>query len=196
MFRKLYLKTLSLADHPHAIKYLAGLSFIEAIFFPVPPDVILAPMTISNPDRTWYYATITMLFSVLGGIFGYLLGFYAYYTLVVPLLDFFNLTETYKHAFLWFDKWGGWVIVIAACAPIPYKVFTITAGALQMNFAVFVIASLIGRSARFFLVCSLFKAGNKYFAGWFRRRADAIGWGSLICIIVVLLIMIYQDLIF
>lgn len=184
MFAKLYNKVLKWSEHRFAVRFLMCLSFVEASCFPVPPDVMLGPMTMAKPDKAWRYAFIATLFSVLGGILGYILGLGAYHTIVLPLLSFLGKQQAYNVALSWFQYWGVWVVIIAAFTPIPYKLFTIGAGALQMSFPAFVVASLIGRSMRFFLVCGLFKIGNKYFADWIQRWIDVIGWTALILVVI------------
>lgn len=175
MFRKLYNKVLVWADHPYSERILMVVAFFESACFPIPPDVMLAPMTMTKPERAWRLAFITTVFSVLGGVFGYLIGYFAFQTVVFPLLEFFNKQEAYAHALVWFDRWGVWVIILAAFTPIPYKLFTISAGALQMNLLLFIFASIIRRGIRFYLVCGIFKLGNKYLADWIERWITVIG---------------------
>lgn len=184
MFRKLYNQVLLWSQHPYAVKFLIGLSFAEASCFPIPPDVMLGPMTLAKPHKAWHYACITTVFSVLGGILGYMLGLGFYHTLVVPLLAFLGKEASYQLALQWFELWGVWVVILAAFTPIPYKLFTIGAGAMQMNFAYFVVASIIGRAMRFFLVCGLFKLGDKYLSDWIQRWIEIIGWSVLISVVV------------
>ena len=191
MFRKLYNKVLAWSEHPLAVKILMGLSFAESSFFPIPPDVMLGPMTMAKPSKAWHYALIASIFSVLGGILGYMLGYGAFYTVVDPILEFFNKKESYEHALSWFQDWGVWVVIVAAFTPVPYKLFTIGAGALQMNLISFILASIIGRSLRFFLVCGLFKLGNQYLADWIQKWIDVIGWSVLVSVILVYYYLVY-----
>lgn len=191
MFRKLYNKVLEWAEHPYAVKFLIGLSFAEASCFPIPPDVMLGPMTMAKPSKAWHYALLTTIFSVLGGILGYALGLFAYHTVVVPLISFLGREAAYIQALDWFGQWGVWVVLIAAFTPIPFKLFTIGAGALQMNFIYFVIAAFIGRGLRFFLVCSLFKMGDKYLSEWLQRWIDVIGWVLVISLVVSYFLIFY-----
>lgn len=159
-FSQLYARVMSLARHRHATYYLIALSAAESSFFPVPPDVMLAPMSLAKPQKAWYFATLTTLASVLGGLLGYLLGFLAFASLVMPLLASFHYTQQYAQVVTWFAHWGLWVVFLAAFSPIPYKLFTLAAGALQMPVLPFLCASLVGRSSRFFLVASLMKWGG------------------------------------
>ena len=183
MFKLLYKKALYWAEHKNAVKFLACLSFVEAIFFPIPPDVMLAPMTMAKPSKAWKYALVTTLFSVLGGVVGFMIGLFAYHTVVMPILELMNRQDSYQYALQWFTHWGVWVVLIAAFTPIPYKVFTIAAGAMQMSFFGFFVASVIGRGARFYMVCALFKFGNKYLSTWIQKWIDVLGWSALILLI-------------
>jgi len=158
IFTKLYNMALRWASHRHASYYLGGLSFAESSFFPIPPDVMLAPMTLANPERAWWYATLTTVTSVLGGIFGYLIGYFAF-ELVQPWIEQFGYMARFEMAKTWFEQWGFWVVLIAGFSPIPYKVFTIAAGTMSLLLPVFAIASLIGRVSRFFIVAGLLRWG-------------------------------------
>lgn len=190
MFKKLYNKVLVWSKHPSAERILMALSFFESSCFPVPPDVMLAPMTMAKPKQAWRLAFITTVFSVLGGIFGYILGYSAYHTVVMPLLDILDIQDAYGQALTWFNDRGIWIILIAAFTPIPYKVFTIAAGTLQMNLVLFIVGSIVGRGARFYMVCALFKFGSKYLSEWIQRWIDVIGWGALILIVLFYYFMI------
>ena len=152
MFKALYDKALQWAKHRHASKYLFALSFAESSFFPVPPDVMLAPMALAQPSKALRFALLTTIASVLGGVFGYLIGYFAFDT-IAPWLQETRYWDKYLLARDWFDEWGFWAIFIAGFSPIPYKVFTIAAGALSMMFLPFVAASLVGRGLRFFFCC-------------------------------------------
>lgn len=191
MFRKLYNKVLAWAEHPSALNFLMCLSFAESSCFPIPPDVMLAPMTMAKPDKAWRFAFVTTVFSVLGGMFGYLLGAVAYHSMVIPLLDFLGRQQSYEIALSWFNHYGIWVVLVAAFTPVPYKVFTIGAGALQMSFPLFVLASFIGRGLRFFMVCGLFKLGNKYLENWIQHWINVIGWGVLITVVIIYWFVFY-----
>lgn len=171
------------AEHRYASYYLAGLSFAESSFFPIPPDVMLAPMTLAKPKRAWEFALVTTVASVLGGIAGYAIGMFAF-DLIEPLLKQAGYWQKYMSARGWFDEWGVWVVFAAGFSPIPYKVFTITAGVLGMVFIPFVIASFIGRGARFFLVAGLMKLGGAKMEAILKQYIDRIGW--LVVIVVVL----------
>jgi membrane protein YqaA with SNARE-associated domain len=161
--------------HPHAPRYLAGLSFAESSFFPIPPDVMLAPMSLAKPKRAWYFAALTTLASVLGGVFGYLIGLFAF-DLIEPYLHDWGYWPAYLKAQGWFESWGFWAIFLAGFSPIPYKIFTITAGVISMALAPFLIASAIGRGARFFLVAGLMAWGGERMESALHRYVDVLGW--------------------
>ncbi len=176
LFSTLYEKVMRWSAHPHAHYYLAGLSFAESSFFPLPPDVMLAPMSLAKTHKAFHYALIATLFSVIGGVFGYAIGLW-FFDLIQPLVsEGGRWQEHYTITQEWFSKWGFWAIFMAGFSPIPYKVFTITAGAIGMLFIPFIIASLIGRGARFFMVASLMKWGGKEMELKLKRYVDIIGW--------------------
>lgn len=175
VFSKLYARVIQLAGHRHAPAYLAALSFAESSFFPVPPDVMLAPMALARRERAWWYALLTTVASVLGGIAGYGIGLLAF-ELVAPLLHQGGYWPAYLQAQAWFAAWGFWAVLLAGVSPIPYKVFTIAAGAASLFFPAFVLASVIGRGARFFLVAGLIIWGGERMERTLRTYADAIGW--------------------
>ena len=171
------------AEHRHASYYLAGLSFAESSFFPIPPDVMLAPMTLAKPERAWRFALVTTLASVVGGVAGYLIGMFAF-ELVEPVLHSAGYWDRYLATREWFTVWGVWVVFLAGFSPIPYKIFTITAGVVGMVFLPFVLASFVGRGARFFLVAGLMRLGGPKMERILRQYIDHLGW--LLVIVVVL----------
>ena len=175
LFSALYERTMQWAKHRHAPWFLGVLSFAESSFFPIPPDVMLAPMALARPQRAWWLATLTMLTSVLGGLFGYLIGHFAF-ELVAPLIERAGYWPAYLQAKDWFTEWGFWAIFVAAFTPIPYKMFTIAAGVISMALLPFVLGSLIGRGARFFMVAGLMVWGGPRMEGLLRKYVDAIGW--------------------
>ena len=175
LFESLYQRVLGWSAHPHAERYLGALSFAESSFFPIPPDVMLAPMCLANRGRAWRFATVTTITSLLGGIAGYAIGLFLI-ELIEPWLQASSYSGAYDKVQLWFDDWGVWAVFVAGFSPIPYKVFTIAAGATLLNFPGFVIASLIGRGARFFLVAGLVVAGGERMAIGLQRHVERIGW--------------------
>ncbi len=124
MFSRLYDRVLAWSGHPRAAWYLGGLSFAESSFFPVPPDLLLMPMVLARPQHAMRYAAITTISSVLGGLAGYVIGFYAF-EWAAPLLHSFGYWEGYQEVREWFATWGFAAVLIAGFSPIPYKLFTI-----------------------------------------------------------------------
>lgn len=175
VFSPLYDRVLRWAAHPHAPWYLGGLSFAESSFFPIPPDVMLAPMALARPKRAWRFALITTVASVAGGLLGYFIGLFALEA-IETLLQQWGYWEGYLRAREWFDRWGFWAVFLAGFSPIPYKLFTISAGALVMNLPLFVLASLVGRGARFYLVAGLIRLGGERMERRMREYIDTIGW--------------------
>jgi membrane protein YqaA with SNARE-associated domain len=175
IFSALYARAMIWAKHRHAPWFLGGLSFAESSFFPIPPDVMLAPMSLARTDRAWWYATLTTVTSVLGGLFGYLIGVLAI-DAVLPLLVEAGYGARYEQVIDWFATWGVWVVFIAGFSPIPYKLFTIAAGASAMPLLPFALASLVGRGARFFLVAGLMRWGGAPMERALRTYIDRLGW--------------------
>lgn len=172
------------AKHRHAQYYLTGMSFAESVFFPIPPDVMLAPMTLAKPDKAWLYATLTTIGSVLGGVCGFLLGWFAFEGYIGPLIEQWGYQAKLDQAVHWFEQYGVWVVFIAGFSPIPYKVFTISAGFLNMAFIPFLIASAIGRGMRFYLVAALMHWGGAPFERRLREHIDTVGWGVVLLAVV------------
>jgi len=183
MFKKLYNKALGWAKHKHAEKYLCALSFSESSFFPIPPDIMLVPMALAQPSKAFRLALLTTIFSVIGGMLGYCIGFFMFDT-IAPWLQQTHYWAKYLVAENWFKDWGFWAVFLAGFSPIPYKVFTIAAGALQMFFLPFVLASLVGRGARFFLVSMLIAKGGEKLETKLRQYMDLIGWAVVTLVIV------------
>ena len=175
LFSKLFDRVLSWSRHPRAPWYLAALSFSESSFFPVPPDVMLAPMVLARPQKAWYFAGLTTVSSVLGGIAGFLIGALAIEA-IIPVLQRLGYWDAYQQAQDWFRTWGFWAILVAGFSPIPYKIFTIAAGAMSMFLAPFLLASLVGRGARFFLVAGLIARGGPQIEQYLKRYIDILGW--------------------
>lgn len=176
LFGPLYERVLGWAAHPHAERYLAVLSFAESSFFPIPPDVMLAPMCLANRARAWRYATVTTLMSLAGGVAGYLIGYFLFEA-VEPWLHSMGYWPAYLRGKNWFDEWGIWAVFVAGFSPIPYKIFTISAGVAVLNFPGFVVASLVGRGARFFLVAGFVVAGGERMESMVATYIERIGWG-------------------
>lgn len=175
LFSMLYQQMIYWSRHRHARYYLASVSFAESSFFPIPPDVMLISMGLAKPEKAWQYAFITTFFSILGGAFGYYIGFFAI-EFIHSYIVHFHYEDSYLQIVNWFQQYGIWIIFLAGFSPIPYKLFTIAAGALQMAFIPFLIASVIGRGLRFYLVSTImFYFGLQLDKG-LRKYIDRLGW--------------------
>lgn len=187
LFSSLYNRMIHWSKHPHAPIYLGTLSFAESSFFPIPPDVMLAPMALAKPQKAWSYAMLTTLTSVLGGLFGYLLGF-AFFPLVYKLIVHFGYESTYQLVQTWFTQWGFWIMFFAGFAFIPYKIFTIAAGAAHMALLPFTLGSFVGRGGRFFLVAALIRIGGIKFEQYIAKYIEYIGWAMILLLLLLYLV--------
>ena len=188
LFSSLYQRVLRWSAHKHAPWYLGGLSFAESSFFPIPPDVMLIPMVMARADKAWFLALLTTLCSVTGGAFGFLLGWLAF-DAVAPIVQSLGYWDAYLLAKSWFEEWGLWVVLLVGFSPIPYKVFTIAAGALLMPFLPFILASFLGRGGRFFLVALIMKTGGTRLEPIVRKYIDILGWLFVALLIIAFIAM-------
>jgi membrane protein YqaA with SNARE-associated domain len=152
MLDTLYDRVKALAQSPHAEASLAAVAFAESSFFPIPPDVLLAPMALAEPRRAWRFALIATVASVIGGILGYAIGALLYDTLGQWLINLYGYSAKMDALRQTYAEWGWLVILVKGVTPIPYKLVTITSGVLAYNFPLFVALSVVTRGARFFLV--------------------------------------------
>lgn len=187
VFGPLYDRVIKWSRHRHAPRYLALLSFSESSFFPIPPDVMLAPMVLARRERAWYLASVTTSASVLGGLLGYLIGWVLFDQVGQPIIELYGAERQFETVKDWFDQYGVWVVFVAGFSPIPYKLFTVTSGVLAMALVPFILASAVGRGARFFLVAGLIRWGGEPFAAFIEKRINVIGW-TMVAAIVVLLV--------
>lgn len=178
-FFRLYQWMLRVSRLPGARLWLGVVSFSEAVFFPIPPDVMLAPMTLARPHDWWRLAALTTLCSVAGGLVGYLLGVWLI-DLVLPWIEAAGQAETYAAAVGWFERYGFWAIVLAGgITPIPFKVFTIAAGGVGMPLLPFVAGALLGRSTRFYFVAGFVRLVGPTAEARLLRHVDRIGWATV-----------------
>jgi len=178
MWQRLYDRVLMWSSHQHAPLILSVLSFAESSFFPVPPDVMLAPMCLARPRKSWRFATICSVSSVLGGLFGYLIGRWAF-SLIEPWLLASSYNDVFQQAVVAFRTWGVIYILLAGFTPIPYKIFTISAGVVGMPFVPFVLGSVVGRGGRFFLVAGIIWLLGERASERLRDWVDMAGWTML-----------------
>jgi len=155
--RSLYDWVLGWADRPGGVWALCGISFAESSFFPIPPDILLIPLCLAAPRRSFWYAALCTASSVIGGMFGYAIGWLFFDSVGDWIIEFYGLHGLFDQVAGWYAVYAGWIVAGAGFTPIPYKVFTIAAGFFRVNFAIFVLASMVGRGGRFFLVAALLR---------------------------------------
>ena len=188
LFKPWYDRVLRWSRHPHAERYLGAMSFAESSFFPIPVDVMLAPMCLADRDRWIRYATIATVFSVLGGLGGYAIG-WGLFEANEPWLRESHYWKDFELASQWLNDYGVWVVFAMGFSPLPYKVATIAAGVAVINLPGFFIGSLVGRAARFFLVAGLVRLGGDRFESTLSRYVERIGWATVGIIVIVVWFM-------
>lgn len=179
LFEPIYVKLLEWARHRFAERYLAVVSFAESSFFPIPVDVMLAPMVLADREKAWRYAAITTAMSVLGGMFGYFIGAYFFESFGTQMLDYLNAHDTFEAVRQSYVEHGMLIILVAGFTPVPYKVFTIASGVMGIALLPFILMSLIARGARFFLVAGLVKLGGERLESVLLEKVEMLGWVSL-----------------
>ena len=194
MFQTLYKKCLELAEHKSSNFYLGLVSFVESSFFPIPPDVMIIPMVIAKKKQYLKIFLIASIFSVLGGIFGYLIG-YLFFDIAMYVIEFYNYQDKVENIKFSMKEGGGFlawlsILFLAGFTPLPYKAFTISSGLIAFSFPVFIIVSLISRGLRFFIVAYLSYQFGELFTKYMERHGSK--WFSIIGIIIVIIfILIY-----
>jgi membrane protein YqaA with SNARE-associated domain len=183
MLRRLYDRIMQLAEGPQAMKWLAGISFAESSFFPIPPDAMIVPMVLARPDRAWRIAMVCTIASVIGGFLGYAIGSFLYQTIGQPIVAFYGLQQPFEEFQHQFQEWGLWIILIKGMTPIPYKLVTIASGVAHFDLLVFAAASLVTRGARFFLVAALLKAFGPPLRTFIERYLTLVTTGLLLLIV-------------
>ena len=193
MFTKLYNKCLKLAAHKNSNYFLAIVSFLESSFFPIPPDVMIAPMAIAKKNDFFKIFLIATIFSVLGGILGYILGAY-FFDFAMNVVQFYNYEEkvvNLKNALTQGDGFYTWlgILFLAGFTPLPYKVFTIVSGLIGFNFTIFILISLISRGLRFFIVSYLSSKFGDTFTNFMNQYGQK--WFTIIGIVIVIIAAIF-----
>ena len=194
MFQRLYKKCLELAAHKSSNFYLGFVSFIESSFFPIPPDVMVIPMVIAKKKQYLKIFLIASIFSVLGGIFGYLVG-YLFFDLAIYVIELYGYQNKVENLKLSMSQGSGFlawlsILFLAGFTPLPYKVFTISSGLIAFNFPLFIIVSLISRSLRFFIVAYLSYKFGEYFTEFMEKHGSKL-FTIIGIIIVIIFIFIY-----
>ena len=174
MLKRLYDWTMAKAASKDATAWLAAVSFAESSFFPLPPDLLLVPMVIANRRAWWRLAAICTLASVVGGIAGYMIGYFLYETVGRWVIDFYHLTDKFEAMRQTFVEYGAEILIIKGMTPIPYKLLTITAGVAHLDLWVFIGASIISRSIRFFLVAALLYAFGEPIRAFIEKRLTLV----------------------
>ncbi|NOY16085.1 MAG: DedA family protein [Gammaproteobacteria bacterium] len=190
IFGGIYKRVIGWAMHRHASYYLTATSVAESSFFPVPVDVLLAPMVLARREKAWWYASLATVGSVTGAVLGYYIGLFLFDQVAQVIIDLYNFQEKFIYVQSLFSEYGVWIIFIAGFSPIPYKIFTITAGVVGMPLLPFILASLVARGARFFLVAGLVYLGGNKIDAVLEKRVEQIGWASVV--IIVLAVIIYK----
>jgi membrane protein YqaA with SNARE-associated domain len=183
MFQRLYDRTMSLASHRHALRVLALVSFAESSIFPIPPDAMLIPMVLAHRERAWTMAAVCTIASVLGGILGYVIGYFLFEAVGRPILDFYGYQEEFQRFADAYNRWGLWIILIKGLTPIPYKLVTIASGVAQFDPVVFILASIATRGARFFLVAALLRRFGPPIRTFVEKNLTAVATAALLLIV-------------
>jgi membrane protein YqaA with SNARE-associated domain len=181
MIKRLYDWTMSWADHPRALWVLAFVSFIESSVFPIPPDVLMIPMILAAPRRAWLIAGVALIFSVLGGLLGYLIGTIAFETIGQPILAALGKTDAMQAFNTRFNDFGFWAVLTAGITPFPFKVITIMSGVSGLSLSTFIVTSIVARGLRFFLVAALLWKLGIPVRAFIERR---LGWMFLLFLVI------------
>ena len=182
LFAPVYERMLKLSAHRHAPAYLGGISFAEAVFFPIPPEVMLAPMALARPERAYRYAAISLVASMLGMFVGYAVGHFAI-ELVMPLLERFGYAARFEGIKQQAADNGFWLLLLAGFTPVPFKIFTLASGAVSMPLLPFFLGALIGRGKRVFLLAWAIRTGGARAEAMLRRNIEPIGWIALVLLL-------------
>ncbi len=186
MFEKIYFSVIRFSAQRQAPWYLALLSLLESFILPFPPpDVMLAPMSLAKPDKAMRFATITLVASVCGGLIGYAIGAFLF-DLIQPLLIDWGYQARFETVTRWFEEWGFWAVLVAGFSPVPYKLFTLSAGVLSLALLPFVMASIIGRGLRFFLVAWCLSTFGPAIEAKLIKYIERIGWAVVIALVLVI----------
>ncbi|MET0408656.1 MAG: YqaA family protein [Hyphomicrobium sp.] len=183
MLRALYDWTMRTAASKEAPWALAVVSFVESSFFPIPPDVMLVPMILSERRKAWWYATIATVASVIGGILGYAIGYYLYDAVGLPILKFYGREHALDSFMTFVHEYGVQAVIIKGMTPIPFKVVTIAAGVGKMNLLAFIGASIIARAMRFYLVAGLLYFFGEPIRAFIEQRLGLVMAGFLILLV-------------
>ena len=174
MIRRLYDWAMDAAARPNALPTLGAVAFAESSFFPIPPDAMIIPMVLARPERAWAIALVSTVASVVGGLLGYAIGYYFFETVGRKVIELYGYQQQFSAFRAMYADWGLWIILIKGMTPIPYKLVTIASGAAAFNFPVFVVASIVTRGARFFLVAALLRYFGSPIRDFIERRLTLV----------------------
>jgi membrane protein YqaA with SNARE-associated domain len=183
MMQRAYEWMMRMAGHGKAPYALCFISFLESSIFPIPPDVMLVPMTLANRPKAFFYATICTLASVIGGMAGYAIGYFLFEYIGEPILRVYGYGEKFQSTADLFNAWGVWILIAKGWTPFPYKVLTIAAGAFKMSFGPFILASIVARSMRFYLVAALLYWFGAPIRDFIERRLSLVTSAFVIALI-------------
>jgi len=186
LFTPLYAKALSWSRHRHAARYLGAVSFAEASFFPLPTAVLLAPLVLAARARAWFFAGLATVTSVAGGVFGYAIGAFLFQPVGQPIVAFYGAQAEFAAVQEWFGEYGAWLVLLAGVTPIPYKLVTIASGLLGLPLLWFIVASVVGRAAQFYLIAGILWWGGEAVDRALRRWAEPAGWAAVALAVVAL----------
>lgn len=174
MLRRLYDQTMTLADHPHALRWLALVAFVESSVFPIPPDVLMIPMILARPSRAWLIALVALVASVAGGMLGYAIGALFYDSIGQPVLEAMGKGAAIEEFNTKFNDFGFWAVLAAGITPFPYKVITIMSGWTGMPIMTFLATSVLARALRFFIVAALLRSFGAPIRGFIEQRLGLV----------------------
>ncbi|WOI57243.1 YqaA family protein [Palleronia sp. LCG004] len=183
MIRRLYDWTLSLAAHPHAMWALAIVAFVESSVFPIPPDILMIPMILARPSRAFAIAALCTLASVAGGLAGYWIGYGLFEQVGRPVLEFYGKDARFDEFAAAYNAYGPWAVLIAGVTPFPFKVVTILSGATALSLPVFIVASIVARGFRFFVVAALLWKFGEPIRDFIERRLGLVFTAMIVLLI-------------
>jgi len=183
LLRSLYDWVMNKAAHPKAIWWLAGISFAESSFFPIPPDVMLVPMVLANRRRAWVIAGVCLVASVLGGMLGYYIGYALLETVGQWIISLYGMQEGLAGFQEWYAEYGLWVILIKGATPIPYKIVTIASGIAHFSLPIFIAASIVTRGIRFYLVAGLLYWYGEPIRAFIEKRLTLVTTLFVVCLV-------------
>lgn len=174
MLRSLYNWTMSLAQSRYSLWALGVIAFVESSVFPIPPDVLMIPMIIARPSKAWLIAGVALVGSVLGALLGYYIGAGLFETVGRPILEFYGKEHYFEEFRTTYNEWGAWAVLIAGVTPFPFKVITILSGSTGLSLPIFIVASIIARALRFFIVAALLRAYGEPIRDFIERRLGLV----------------------